>query len=318
MAALSNIRLKSVSRPAILYSDGIGDTLLSLPTLRALSQLLSGRAVFIGSQCSLNIIDAEGIASELIVRLQDPRETAGLLKECDLLISVDPGEPADYAGEMMNVLQPAWTVGWPSNHKVALANNDRLHFVDEVFLAAAFFDRSLRVETFAGPPRFGVCELDFAIALARGWKGYRSFVVHCETSVVKMWPIESFRGLIETVLSYFSDVIVLIVGEGSHRFDDIPHGDRVISCEGLPLAKSMALVACADAFIGVDSSMLHVADLFLVPAIGLFGPTDPERWGCRFTVHEHICARGGSLDALSGEEVVARVIAFLSEIGFRQ
>ncbi|PWI54422.1 hypothetical protein B5K03_09560 [Rhizobium phaseoli] len=316
MHALDSARLDSIRRPAIMYSDGVGDTLLSLPTLRALSRLLRGRAVFIGSQCSLKIINAEGIAAELVVRSRDPRETARLLKACDLLLSVDPGEPPDYAGEIINVLRPALSVGWPANHKISLAQNNQVHFADEVFQAASFFDRSLRVESFAEPPRLGVRELDFAISVAQQWKGYRCCVVHCETSAVKMWPIGFFRRLLDVVLSRFRDMIVLVVGTGSHYLDDIPHGNRVISCEGLTLSKSMALVGCADAFIGVDSSMLHVADMFLVPAIGLFGPTDPARWGCRFTQHEHIRAHGGALNMLSVEEVAARVFTFLGKIGF--
>lgn len=299
--------LSAAARPVVLYSDGIGDTLMSLPTLRALSQLLNGRTVFIGSPHSLEILGAEGIAAELVVRLDDPRKTAAILERCDVLISTDPGEQANYPGELLSILQPAWSIGWPSNHRVMLASNDRLHFVDEVFQAATFFDRTFRVESFAGPPKLGTGEMDFATLLGREWEGYRCFVVHCETAARKMWPIAAFRCLLEGLLSLFENLIVLVVGVKSHSLDQIAHGDRVVSCEGLPLAKSMALVGCADGFIGVDSSMLHVADLFRVPAVGLFGPTDPHRWGCRFTTHAHVRARGGYLDALTVDEVMARV-----------
>jgi ADP-heptose:LPS heptosyltransferase len=49
----------------------------------------------------------------------------------------------------------------------------------------------------------------------------------------------------------------------------------------------------SDLFLGADSSMLHAADLFRVPGVGLFGPTDPRRYGFRFARHRHIRNRRG-------------------------
>jgi ADP-heptose:LPS heptosyltransferase len=50
----------------------------------------------------------------------------------------------------------------------------------------------------------------------------------------------------------------------------------------------MGLVATADLFVGIDSSMLHAADLARVPGVGLFGPTRAVEWGFRFAPHRHI------------------------------
>jgi len=307
MPALPLVQMLSAARPAVLYSDGIGDLVMSLPTLRALSRLLGGRTVFVGSSRSLEVLNAEGIAAELVPRLDDPCATAQLLERCDLLILADPGEQGSYVEQVRSVLQPTWSVGWLSGCEVMLTRNDQLHFTDEVFQAATVFDRALRVESFAGPPLLALKEMDFAAALRRDCEGYRCFVVHCETGAPKMWPITAFRCLLETLLSLLEDVIVLVVGVRSYGLDHIANGDRVVSCEGLSLAKSMALVGCADGFIGVDSSMLHVADLFRVPAVALFGPTDPYRWGCRFTAHEHVRVRGRRLDALEVGDVMAAV-----------
>jgi ADP-heptose:LPS heptosyltransferase len=50
----------------------------------------------------------------------------------------------------------------------------------------------------------------------------------------------------------------------------------------------MGLVANADLFVGIDSSMLHAADLARVPGVGLFGPTRAATWGFRFGPHRHV------------------------------
>jgi ADP-heptose:LPS heptosyltransferase len=64
----------------------------------------------------------------------------------------------------------------------------------------------------------------------------------------------------------------------------------VIPCYGLSLASSCCLVAESDFFIGIDSCMLHVADLARVPGVGLFGPTNVKEFG--FYIGPHIMIQG--------------------------
>lgn len=45
------------------------------------------------------------------------------------------------------------------------------------------------------------------------------------------------------------------------------------------LAEATALIARADLCVGVDTGLPHLASSFGVPAVKLFGPTDPSRWG---------------------------------------
>lgn len=307
------IQMLAATRPAILYSDGIGDTLMSLPTLRALSRLLSNGVVFVGSRHSLEILEAERIASELIVRQDDACLTARALKECDLLISVDPGEQPRYIDDLFNLLKPRWSVGWLSSNGNVLAPNEKLHFGDEVFEAVKFFEPTLSLDSFATAPALGTSETAFAAALRKEFPAFRCLVVHCETGGPKMLAIPRFRLLLDQLLSRFKDVVALVVGVGSPRLDDIPCGNRVVPCEGLSLAKSLALVGSADVFLGVDSGMLHAADLFRVPAVGLFGPTDPDRWGCRFTKNKHIRAPGRAMNALVLDDAIAAVSSLLGE-----
>jgi ADP-heptose:LPS heptosyltransferase len=78
--------------------------------------------------------------------------------------------------------------------------------------------------------------------------------------------------------------------------------DRVIPCLGLPLDLTMGLVANADLFVGIDSCMLHAADLARVPGVGLFGLTRSAAWGFRFGPHRHL-DRGTMMD-ITVEEVL--------------
>ena len=56
--------------------------------------------------------------------------------------------------------------------------------------------------------------------------------------------------------------------------------------------------------MGIDSSMLHVADLCGVPGVGLFGPSNAEHWGFRLARHRHVCGRDARMDTIAPEEVI--------------
>src|SRR4029077_19855198 len=76
---------------------------------------------------------------------------------------------------------------------------------------------------------------------------------------------------------------------------------RLLSLDGLPLANALALATLSDMFLGVDSCMLHMADVSRVPGVGLFGPApdDPlgaQEVGFRLADHLHISGEGSMTD----------------------
>jgi ADP-heptose:LPS heptosyltransferase len=106
-----------------------------------------------------------------------------------------------------------------------------------------------------------------------------------------MWPVEKFIALLDAFLARHEDFVVFVLGGTDLHLDRGRCGDRVIPCCHLPIGVSLALVGLCDVFIGVDSCMLHAADLCRVPGVGLFGPTDPVEFGYRFGRGIHV--RGG-------------------------
>jgi ADP-heptose:LPS heptosyltransferase len=107
--------------------------------------------------------------------------------------------------------------------------------------------------------------------------------------------------------------MVWVVGMGHEELSVGSERDRIIPMLGLPLDLTMGLVANADVFVGIDSSMLHAADLARVPGVGLFGPTRAAIWGFRFAPHRHVEMSSmaeitavevlGALEDLVGEHV---------------
>lgn len=117
-------------------------------------------------------------------------------------------------------------------------------------------------------------------------------VLHADTCEEKMWPARRFVRVLNEFLARHRDFVVLLVGGRRLPLDCGRVSARVIPCYGLPLMTSAALVANADLFLGIDSCMLHAADIFRVPGVGLFGPTSPDEFGFRLAPHRHVWGRG--------------------------
>jgi ADP-heptose:LPS heptosyltransferase len=55
---------------------------------------------------------------------------------------------------------------------------------------------------------------------------------------------------------------------------------------------------------------LHIADMFRVPAIGLFGPTSAHEWGIRFGPQRSIAGQPGMAD-IAIEQVLSEMTQLL-------
>jgi len=100
----------------------------------------------------------------------------------------------------------------------------------------------------------------------------------------------------------------LLVGRPERTVDTAQwrNASRVIPCYGLSLPSSCCLVAESDFFIGIDSCMLHVADMARVPGVGLFGPTNAKEFG--FYIGPHIMIQAdGSMDKIA-VDIVAEAL----------
>ena len=120
-------------------------------------------------------------------------------------------------------------------------------------------------------------------------RAVKVLVVHADTNwAEKRWPVTRFIDLLDRFLSRHRDFVAWVVGMGHEELNVGSERDRVFPQLGLPLDLTMGLVANADLFVGIDSSMLHAADLARVPGVGLFGPTRAATWGFRFAPHRHV------------------------------
>ncbi len=121
-----------------------------------------------------------------------------------------------------------------------------------------------------------------AVGEGNGMRGPRiALAPGAANSRAKCWPAERYAELADRLVAEF-DAAVVLFGTASER--EVARRIRTLmrhrpidlagqtTIEELP-----ALLAVCDLFVGNDSGAAHVAAAVGVPAIVIFGPTDPER-----------------------------------------
>lgn len=258
---------------------------------------LARRIVFpVSSKNGVREFDAEALAKQV-----------GL---CDLFISLVPWISNSLL-RLARYLAPSPSAGFFPDYTVQVGN-DCKHAAHTAFDVVRYFEPDLRFEDFAAPPCYPSACLDTARRI-RGMlpRDARVLAVHADTSPEKMWSSERFIAALDLFLERHHEFFVFLVGWTPQALDRGSHGDRVISAYHLPFDAMCALVASADLFLGVDSCMLHLADLELIPSVGLFGQTRAAEFG--FMVGPNVTLQStGGMDMISHRRVALALESLLS------
>jgi ADP-heptose:LPS heptosyltransferase len=303
---LSRLQPGDYERVVVFFANALGDQILALPTLRALSALFDGRFTLLTIEGPLDLTFGD-VARARTVKIDISYEG-----DFDVAAAADAAGPADLVicpqtwhsrciSALLDRLAPSCSVGLNRRFDVALPLDRAVHQVDQMFAACRVFGETRPPEAFAAP--FGLP--DESVAFAEGVRhalgGKRLLVVHTETKPYKRWPAEHWNRTLGAFLHAFPDFEVIAVARHAHSLDAlIP---RVHKLSGLPLASAAALFAAADVFLGVDSYPLHVADLWQVPAAGMFGPSNLREFGFRFTPNARHIDGGGTMDSIDPDRV---------------
>lgn len=301
---MRNLNLESALRSesvVAFHFNGLGDRLMALPAVRALSALFPGRLSIICEKGDYATYYSDlplRAVSEVEFRrasegwLFDASKVAGEIGSCDLMVSFNTWH-SDSARELLRLLRPANSIGFDCefDHHARLEKDK--HTVDTMFDLARLLAPALSLDEYSYPVALPSKDMERARQLrARLPEPLRMLVVHTETMPHKMWPSERFVSVLDQFLDAHKDYAAFVLDKANTNLDTGGHGVRVIHLPYAPVATRYAIVGCSDLFLGIDSCFLHAADLFRIPGVGLFGPTNHKVFGFRFGPHRHVCANG--------------------------
>jgi heptosyltransferase II len=99
----------------------------------------------------------------------------------------------------------------------------------------------------------------------------------------KEWPAAHFAGLID-LLAQQAGAECVLVGAASERFNcqqvaAMSRSGAVVAAGETTIADLKALLSLCGGFAGNDSGAMHLAAALAIPAVGIFGSTNPARTG---------------------------------------
>ncbi|MBI2696645.1 DUF4254 domain-containing protein [Mycobacterium nebraskense] len=314
--------LLQAERPTVYFSTLIGDSVLTLPTLRALGELFDAPLTLLCPKIAYDLCFRE-VNSRLVDitgsppvgpslgppsnRGLDYDTLAAEIGPVDVFINAVPWDvPSNvFVRPLRQRLAPTTSIGFPTGDTYdVVIPRDVPHSADLTFKLARLFDPSARIERYARPvPIPPAAQEQVRSIRAALPAGAKVLAVHADSSwVKKRWPVTRFVDLLDRFLSRHRDFVAWVVGMGDEDLNVGRERDRVFSYLGAPLDVAMGMVSDADLFVGVDSCMLHAADLARVPGVGLFSPTQPAVWGFRFAPHRHVY--GSTMADVTVDEVL--------------
>jgi len=307
----------AAAHPLLLFNNGLGDHVLAMPALRALAAAFDGRATLLCSQNAprflfeelpLRRVLAIAFRREGGTRHFDAAAAATASGACDLLVSLAPWKSGSLDA-LAAALPGAVSIGLAGAFDVRVPRDPAAHMAEVLFRVAQAVVPAAELGQFASALALPAWARAEAAAIRRRIAGGRRLLaVHAQSGEGKSWPAERLAAVLARFLDAHPEFSACLVGTSPHggAFDR-----RLAACLDLPLATAFALVGAADLFLGVDSCMLHVADLGRVPGVAIFGPTDPATWGWRFARGVALRGRGATagVSAAEVERALEQVLA---------
>ncbi|MGE5549981.1 MAG: glycosyltransferase family 9 protein [Bacteroidota bacterium] len=293
------LRASEIHRILVLQIGPIGDTIFTIPALKALRQnfpsativvLASARAAdVLRGLPYLDLLRVSRSGLDLIRAVIEFRQSGfdlalGLSNQGSWLAGFC-GTPfkAGFPAPLLYLSEPGPVKEEPSSHVVEYCLS-----VIRMLGGAVPEDRRLELP-------LTQAELDRAACFMN--------MHHLDTPVVaihpggryfplKRWPVDRFARLAEILMGRGLGVVVVGGPEDSELASlmDKQMRARAVTVVGkMRIRETAALLARCQLFVGNDSAPLHMAAAVNTPSIGLFGPTSPAQYSPYGTGHVVIC-----------------------------
>jgi ADP-heptose:LPS heptosyltransferase len=294
--APAGLATKKPARILIIRPGGIGDMLLLLPSISALTRAFPDAEIdIVCEQRNLPVLELAKIDARCLPYDKNPLKFLLTLIRTEYDVAVDSEQFHHSSAVFAALSDAAVRIGFNINprrnglytHLIPYSPDG---FEGEEFLRLlrplgaderSFHPAVIRVDK----PEEELSHdlIDELAEFRRG--GQRLVIVHSGASVKrKMWPEDKLAGLIARLAEQpESGVVILGDGHEQRRTERIrskvPSRKVISISQHLSLKQCAALISMADLFVGPDSGLLHLAVACKVPTVAIFGPSDHIKWG---------------------------------------
>lgn len=302
----------------VFYCNGLGDALMTLPSLRALGDHYGERLLLICSAIDQRVLFQHNLrvrTHTIAVHYDsgghrfDVAAVVTAVPRCALLIRLVP-----WQSPSLRALAEAWqtpTVGCFADCDTAVTWSRARHAALNAFAIVRKLVPTAEIADWDQPPLLRDQAWQIAAKVAALMPEQAELIaIHPESRPEKSWPPAAWRGLLDALLAQRPRAVVLVLSRQATGLDNGTYAARICACAGLPLDAAYALVARCALFIGVDSCLLHAADAFRIPSVALFGPSDPAEFGLLWAPHRLL--RALPISAIEPAAVLEKTLALLN------
>lgn len=284
----------------IIQLWGIGETILTIPAIKALKKRYNKTAIdILCTKRNKDVYFNYPFISKLNIVNLNPFSLKWFIlknwKRYDIVIDME-----EYLriSAIMSFFIGKYTIGY--SHGVrSLTYDKKIEYNDKQHTSKTFFDlvRALGVKGTAKKLEklnyTGTDKKIVDLALKYSGIGKKHFIVGmapgaAESSKSRMWPQQNFAELIEKAYKKKKNVKIVLIGAGyEKKLNDIiislvkdkRAAKNTFNLAGkFTLRQTFYLISKCNVFIGNDSGPMHIAAAMNVKTIGLFGPNLPLRF----------------------------------------
>ena len=276
----------------VVFHNGLGDYLLALPTLRALAAELPRPSLLVTGRGPQEFIVADtSFDDRLLLPFErtatttefDWQQVARVCAGCAILVSVCPF-PSVSLERLVEAVRPARTIGLGPPCVEMVDYLADAHECDVLFGVARRVQAFARIEQFAAPLPSSTRTTETAARIRASLPpAARLLVAHVDTIPGKTWPLAALDAALHEILAAHAGIHAVVLNAPPGSLPVTAASGSVACLEGISLDRAMCLAGACDVFLGVDSCMLHAADLCRRPGVGLFAVTQARRFGFRWS-----------------------------------
>jgi ADP-heptose:LPS heptosyltransferase len=319
-------KCKTEQQVVAFFQNGIGDFFLALPALRALVDAYPYQVTLI---CGAEPTPwwVYDLNFRKIIEIETTRQVESfcfnlesiksiLARDCDIFISFSLWNSI-LLDDLKSHLQAKQTYGFHPSYTCRYEQNNHVHMSQQLLGVIKPLITNFLFNDYGYPPNVPASSRLIAekqlYELRKYYPEKKCFLaIHTDTLVEKMWPSNLFTQCITEIKRIYPTIAILILG-----------AKPIICCKtldvidftGIPLSLTAALLAKIDFFLGIDSCLLHLADLFRIPCIGLYGPSNDKVYGMLYTRHIIVRAPHLTMNSLSVDLVTSAFNSLITATG---
>jgi ADP-heptose:LPS heptosyltransferase len=272
------------------FCNGLGDSLMTLPTVRALTARFQERLLLVCSETFRQFAtrDLPGLNCRTMHFWRD--ENHGKCFDPDELFAIEQEVHASTFVSLVPWISPSLaryltrtkclTFGHFGGFHVRIPYAEGEHAALNAFKLAKVFSPEGDYMNYAGPLRLRPRESEFGARLLAALPAAAfPVLVHLETGAAKQLPPPWINQVLACLVRRHPNVVIINIGRQPPPIDIGECHGTVLHLGNDSIFEGLAVAARSRLFFGVDSCFLHAADMYGVPGVGVFRSTDPAEFG---------------------------------------